>query len=66
MTAKARLADDLHPLGERGQHRLEALDHHFMVVDQHDSHRSDSRCHAITIEPPRRFGAQPSSPNSLD
>jgi hypothetical protein len=32
------LADNAHPVGERGQHCLEALDHHLVVVDQHDSH----------------------------
>ena len=40
-----RLADHLHAVGERRQHRLETLDHHLVVVDQHDSHWSGSRCH---------------------
>src|ERR1700726_2281982 len=47
------LADNAHPVGERGQHCLEALDHHLLVVDQHDSHWSGSRTHALTIEPTR-------------
>ena len=35
------LADHLHPVGERGEHRLEALDDHLVVVDQHKTHRTD-------------------------
>jgi hypothetical protein len=44
-----RGAADRHPdhfdaAGERREHRLEALDHHLVIVDEHHAHR-----HGITV-----------------
>jgi hypothetical protein len=35
-----RLTDLAEPLDECGQHAHKALDHHLVVVDQHDAHRT--------------------------
>ena len=41
-----RLADHLHPVVERGQHRLESLDDHLVVIDEDKTHR-----HGNTLRP---------------
>ena len=56
------LPDDPHAVIEGHQHGLEALDDHFMVVDQHKAQRAGGR-HGITVE--GRTGGPPHSRANL-
>src|SRR5882757_2340069 len=57
------LAHYLHPVAERGQHRLEPLDDHLVVIDEYEP----DRIHAITLDvqvtTPTQDGPQDGYPN---
>ena len=44
------LSDHLYPVLERREHRLEALDDHLVVIDQHKPHRMAIGRHGTTLE----------------